>query len=52
MAALEAEIFNLHVHHQPKFVPTIKTRKQCTAEEKADEMEKEKEDTPECCTPE
>jgi hypothetical protein len=52
MAALEAELFNLCIHHQPKFIPTIKTRKQHAAEEKADETEKEKEDTPERRTPE
>jgi len=36
IAALEAELFNLKVRHQPKFVPTIKTRRQRAAEEETD----------------
>ena len=32
IAALEAELFNLKVHHQPGFVPIIKTRRQRAAE--------------------
>jgi hypothetical protein len=43
MAALESELFNLHVRHQPKFVPTIKTRTQRKAEQnnRIDEEEEE-----------
>src|SRR5580765_5646315 len=36
IAALEAELFNLKVRHQPKFVPTSKTRRQRAAEEETD----------------
>ena len=32
IAALEAELFNLKVHHQPDFVPIIKMRRQAEAE--------------------
>ena len=32
IAALEAELFNLKVRHQPDFVPIIKTRRQAEAE--------------------
>jgi hypothetical protein len=53
IAALEAELFNLHVCHQPKFVPTIKTRKQRAAEKMAaketegqEEGEEEEEEGP------
>jgi hypothetical protein len=49
IAALEAELFNLRVRHEPEFVPIIKTRKQ-RAEEK--EKGKEREVTPDRRTPE
>jgi hypothetical protein len=37
IAALESELFNLRVCHQPQFVPTIKTRKQRAAQKAAEE---------------
>ena len=37
IAALEAELFNLRVRHQPGFVPTIKTRRQRAAEQASEE---------------
>ena len=41
IAALEAELFNLRVRHQPDFVPVIKTRKQRAAEKNAGGIEAE-----------
>ena len=41
IAALEAELFNLRIRHQPKFIPTIKTRRQRAAEKEAGQEEEE-----------
>jgi hypothetical protein len=41
IAALEAELFNLRVRHQPKFTPMIKTRRQRAAEKEAGQEEEE-----------
>lgn len=41
IAALEAELFNLRLRHQPGFVPVIKTRKQCATEKAAKSAEPE-----------
>jgi hypothetical protein len=45
IAALESELFNLRVRHQPKFVPTIKTRSQRAAENDTETNDEPTDDT-------
>jgi len=52
IAALEAELFNLRIRHQPKFIPTIKTRRQRAAEKEAGQEEEEEQVTTDRRSPE